>query len=127
MTLGETLISPCYIVLSVLQHCAHYTPQQRIYILWHPYSVSLQMQRHVPPSKKRDTHREPLEVPLNLPKTHHRCYWVCYNWDSTTTSWYWYVHWAHCSLVCTSKAKTSVNTLLHTQKKYTYTPKKKKK
>jgi hypothetical protein len=126
MTLGETLISPCYIVLSVIQHCAHYTPQQRIDILWHSYSVSLQMQRHVPPPKRRDTHREPLEVPLNLPKAHHRYYWVCYNWNSTTTSWRWYVHRTLCSLVCASKEKTSVSILLHTQKN-TYTPKNKKK
>jgi hypothetical protein len=84
------------------------------------------MQRYVPPPKRRDTHREPLKVPLNLPKAHHRYYWVCYNWNSTTTSWRWYFHWAHCSLVCTSKAKTSVSTLLHTQKNiYIYTKNKK--
>jgi hypothetical protein len=116
----ETLISLRHMVLSVIQHCAHYAPQQRIDILWHPYSMSLQMQRHVPPPKRRDTHREPLKVPLNLPKAHHRDYWVCYNWNSTATSWRWYVHRAHCSLVCTSEVKTSVRRSL------TY-PKKKKK
>jgi hypothetical protein len=55
-------------------------PQQRIDILWHPYSVPLQMQRHIPPPQRRDAHSKALEVPLNLPKAHHRYCWVCYNW-----------------------------------------------
>jgi hypothetical protein len=85
----RTLISPRHMVLSVVHHCAHYAPQQRIDILRHPYSMSLQMQRHVPPSKRRDTHREPLKVPLNLPKAHYRDYRICCNWNSTATSWRW--------------------------------------
>jgi hypothetical protein len=105
MTLRETLISLHHMVLSVVHYCAHHAPQQRIDILWHPYSMPLQMQRHVPPPKRRDTHREPLKVPLNLPKAHHWDYWVCCSWDSTAMSWRWQVHRAHCSLVCTSEVK----------------------
>jgi hypothetical protein len=112
----ETLISPRDVVLCVIQHCAYYTPQQRIDILWHPYSVPLQMQRHVPPPQRRDTHREALEVPLNLPKARHRYCWVCYNWGTATTSWHWNIRWAHCSPVCTLKTRHLSNTLLHTQK-----------
>jgi hypothetical protein len=92
-------------VLSVVHYCAHHTPQQRIDILWHPYSMPLQMQRHVPPPKRRDAHREPLKVPLNLPKAHHWDYWVCCSWDSTAMSWRWQVHRARCSLVCTSEVR----------------------
>ena len=84
-----TLISLRHTVHSVVHHCAHYVPQQRINILWHPYSMSLQMQGHVPPPKRRDTHREPLKVPLNLPKARYRDYWICCNWNSTVTSWRW--------------------------------------
>jgi hypothetical protein len=107
-------------VLSVVHYCAHYAPQQRIDILWHHYSMPLQMQRHVPPPKRRDTHREPLKVPLNLPKAHHWDYWVCCNWNSTAMSWRWHVHRAHCSLVCTSEVKTSVRRSLTYPKKYIY-------
>ena len=103
-------------VLSVVHHCVHYAPQQRIDILWHPYNVSLQMQRHIPSPQRRDTHRKALEVPLNLPKAHHRYCWVCYNWGTTTMSWHWYVDQMHCSLVCTLKAKHLLDALLHTQK-----------
>ena len=74
------------------------------------------MQRHVPPPQRRDTHRQALEVPLNLPKAHHWYCWVCHNWGAATTSWHWYVRRTHCSLVCTLKAKHLLNALLHTQK-----------
>jgi hypothetical protein len=80
--------------------------------------MSLQMQGHVPPPQRRDTHRKALEVPLNLPKAHHWYCWVCYNWGTTTTSWHWNIRWVHYSLVCTSKTEHLLNTLLHTQKKY---------
>jgi hypothetical protein len=80
-------------------------PQQRINILWHPYSVPLQMQRHVPPLQRRDTHRKALEVPLNLSEACHRYFWVCYNWGAAMMSWHWNIHWAHCSLVCKLKTK----------------------
>jgi hypothetical protein len=79
------------------------------------------MQRHVPSPQRRDTHRKALEVPLNLLKARHWCCWVyynwfCHNWGAATTSWHWYVHRTHCSLVCTLKAKHLLDALLHTQK-----------
>jgi hypothetical protein len=75
------------------------------------------MQRHVPPPQRRDIHRKALEVPLNLPEAHHRYCWVCYEWGAATTPWYWYINWAHFSLVCMLKMKHLLKTLLHTQKK----------